>query len=421
MAKHTMQGLYQWQALPLNIKVRMTAERVRNWVNEFGEDGVYLSFSGGKDSTVLGHIIREVCGYKNIPFVFVDVPTQYPELKQFAQTFDNLVILKPKISFAQVCERYGFPMFSKEISECVADSRKYIRILTDRQTEIPFAYRIADLTGIDRRTNKENKAFVDLKMGNIPSEILKAPIRVKQLFGVKCEDFGSIYDRSKYLFMLNAPFEVSNQCCKVMKKQPMHKYNKDTGRVPIAAQMASESKLRTSQWLQNGCNGFDLKIPTSNPMSFWVEQDVLLYIKENAKSMIEVRMSSDKMFYGNRIVYKKTGASVENTEFYFPICSVYGEVVTDYEAMGQSQNQMSFADFGIFDKERPLLKTTGCKRTGCVLCGFGCHLEKESRFLRLKETHPKFHNLLYILKNNGVTYAEAIDWVNEHGNMNIKY
>ena len=136
MAKHTMQELYQWQALPLNIKVRMTAERIRNWVNEFGEDGVYLSFSGGKDSTVLGHIIREVCGYKNIPFVFVDVPTQYPELKQFAKTFDNLVILKPKISFAQVCEQYGFPMFSKEISECVADSRKYIRILTDRQTDM---------------------------------------------------------------------------------------------------------------------------------------------------------------------------------------------------------------------------------------------------------------------------------------------
>ena len=423
--KHTMSDLYQMQSLPLSAKISMTARRINEWVNEFGEDGVYLSFSGGKDSTVLGHIIREVCGYKNIPFVFVDVPTQYPELKEFAQTFDNLVILKPKISFAEVCEKYGFPMFSKEISECVEDSRKYIRILTDRQTdrqtEIPFAYRIADLIGIDRRTDKENKAFVDLKTGNIPSEILKAPIRVKQLFGVKCENFGSMYDRSKYLFMLNAPFEVSNQCCKVMKKQPMHKYNKDTGRVPITAQMASESKLRTSQWLQNGCNGFDLKIPTSNPMSFWAEQDVLLYIKENAKSMIEVRMSDDKMFYGNRIVYKKTGESVENTEFYFPICSVYGDVVTDYSAMGQCDNQMSFADYGIFDNERPLLKTTGCQRTGCVLCGFGCHLEKESRFLRLKETHPKFHNLLYVLKNNGVTYAEAIDWVNEHGNMNIKY
>ena len=133
--KHTMSDLYQMQSMSLNDKIRMTKYRIKEWVNTYGEDGVYVSFSGGKDSTVLGHIIREVCGYKNIPFVFVDVPTQYPELKQFAQTFDNLVILKPKISFAQVCEQYGFPMFSKEISECVADSRKYIRILTDRQTD----------------------------------------------------------------------------------------------------------------------------------------------------------------------------------------------------------------------------------------------------------------------------------------------
>ena len=140
-----MQELFQWQALPLNIKVRMTAERIRSWVNEFGEDGVYLSFSGGKDSTVLGHISREVCGYKNITVVFVDVPTQYPELKQFAQTFDNIVILKPKISFAQVCEKYGFPMISKEVSNCVSGARKYVKyidsqksnntILTDRQTD----------------------------------------------------------------------------------------------------------------------------------------------------------------------------------------------------------------------------------------------------------------------------------------------
>lgn len=225
-----------------------------------------------------------------------------------------------------------------------------------------------------------------MKMGNIPSEILKAPIRVKQLFGVKCEQFGRMYDRSKYLFMLNAPFEVSGQCCNVMKKQPAHQYNKDTGRVPITAQMASESKLRTSQWLQNGCNGFDLKIPTSNPMSFWTEQDVLLYIKENN----------------------------------LPICSVYGDVVTDDEETGQT-TLADFMDMEEFELGRPILHTTGCNRTGCVLCGFGCHLEKESRFERLKQTHPKFHNLLYVLKNNGITYAEAIDWVNEHGHFNIKY
>ena len=130
-----MSDLYQMQSLPLSAKINMTKLRIRQWIEEFGEDGVYVSFSGGKDSTVLVDIVRNVCGYKDIPLVFVDVPTQYPELKQFAMTFDNLAILKPKISFAEVCEKYGFPIFSKEISECIADSRKYIKILTDRQTD----------------------------------------------------------------------------------------------------------------------------------------------------------------------------------------------------------------------------------------------------------------------------------------------
>lgn len=392
MAKHTMQELYQWQALPLNIKVLMTAERIRNWVNEFGEDGVYLSFSSGKDSTVLGHIIRVVCGYKNIPFVFVDVPTQYPELKQFAKTFDNLVILKPKISFAEVCEKYGFPMISKEVSNCVSGARKYVKYLDSQKsnntilTAVPYACYMADLLGIDKRINKQNGQYKSLQMGVIPSG---SEYRLRRLNGELTDSKGnySQFNQEKYKFFLDAPFEISDLCCDIMKKKPAHDYEKKTGRKPIIATMASESVMRTQKWLQDGCNAFNVTRPHSNPMSFWTEQDVLLYIKENN----------------------------------LPICSVYGEVVTDYEAMGQCENQMSFADFGIFDNERPLLKTTGCKRTGCVLCGFGCHLEKESRFELLKQTHPKFHNLLYILKNNGVTYAEAIDWVNEHGNMNIKY
>ncbi len=397
--KHTMSDLYQMQSLPLSAKVRMTARRINEWINEFGEDGVYLSFSGGKDSTVLGHIIREVCGYKNIPFVFVDVPTQYPELKEFAKTFDNLVILKPKISFAEVCEKYGFPMIGKEVSNCVSGARKYVKyldsqkcnntILTDRQTDrqtIPYACYMADLLGIDRRINKQNEQYKSLQMGVIPSGL---EYRLRRLNGELTDSKGnySQFNQEKYKFFLDAPFEISDLCCDIMKKKPAHDYEKETGRKPIIATMASESVMRTQKWLQDGCNAFNVTRPHSNPMSFWSEQDVLLYIKENN----------------------------------LPICSVYGDVVTDYEAMGQCENQMSFADFGIFDKERPLLKTTGCQRTGCVLCGFGCHLEKESRFLRLKETHPKFHNLLYHIKNNGITYAEAIDWVNKHGNMNIKY
>ena len=65
--KHTNEELKQWQALPLNVKVEMTKARIRAWVKEYGEDGVYVSFSGGKDSTVLLHIVREE---------FADVPAE---------------------------------------------------------------------------------------------------------------------------------------------------------------------------------------------------------------------------------------------------------------------------------------------------------------------------------------------------------
>ena len=196
----------------------------------------------------------------------------------------------------------------------------------------------------------------------------------------------SNFSQTKYKFFLDAPFEISNKCCNVMKKNPSHKYFKETGRHPITAQMASESRLRTQQWLKNGCNGFNLTIPTSNPMSFWTEQDVLRYIKDRN----------------------------------LPICSVYGEVVSEDEETGQMQIS-DYEGMELFALQSQELHCTGCERTGCVLCGFGAHLGNDDRFLRLKETHPGFYKLLDTLQNNGVTYREALDWINEHGNINIKY
>lgn len=230
-------------------------------------------------------------------------------------------------------------------------------------------------------------------MGNIPSETA----RYKMICGTfeknnnvdNSNELSRMYNKSKYKFFLDAKFEISSMCCNVMKKTPTKEYAKKTGRKPITAQMASESRLRTQQWLKNGCNGFEMKNPISNPMSFWTEQDVLLYIKEkNIK-----------------------------------IASVYGEIVIDNEATGQIEGQLTMQNLGVFDLERPLLKTTGCKRTGCMFCGYGCHLEKSpNRFEMMKITHPKQYD--YIMRpkeQGGLNYKEIIDWINKNGNMNIKY
>lgn len=151
--KHTIGDLYQMQSLPLNSKVRMTMARVEGWIQEYGDDGVYISFSGGKDSTVLMDIIRNKMR-ENIPAVFVDVPTQYPELKEFATSWDNVEVLKPKISFMEVCKKYGFPLISKEVSDAVYDARKYLTRVVEMTESVQTDRRWLCVCGYCRNTEK---------------------------------------------------------------------------------------------------------------------------------------------------------------------------------------------------------------------------------------------------------------------------
>lgn len=233
--KRTMQELKQMQSLPMEIKLSMTRQRIREWVGRYGVNGVYISFSGGKDSTVLLHIAREM--YPDMEAVFVDTGLEYPEIKEFVKTFDNVTLLRPEINFRQVIEKYGYPVISKEVSKSVYYSR--------------------------RSNNPEN-------------------IYVKKLRGeLEFEGKKSQYNQEKWCFLLDAPFGVGNQCCDVMKKKPLHNFHKKTGKVPITGQMADESKLRSQKWINNGCNLYDSKYPISNPMSLWVGNDALEYIAKN--------------------------------------------------------------------------------------------------------------------------------------------
>ena len=166
----------------------------------------------------------------------------------------------------------------------------------------------------------------------------------------------SQYNTETWAFMLDAPFKISSYCCDVMKKRPVKKYGKQTNRKPFVATLDSESRLRYQKWLQMGCNAFESNTPISQPMSFWTEQDILHYIKK----------------------------------FNVPYASVYGDIVVDEpQNIDYVSGQITIYDV-LEDYEGAKLKTTGCTRTGCIFCMFGCHLEKEpNRFQKLKETHPR--------------------------------
>ena len=369
---HTREELKMRQALPLNLKIRLTEERIREWVNHYGVDGVYVSFSGGKDSTVLLDIVRR--NYPKVPAVFCDTGLEYPEIREFVKTFENVTWLKPKMNFKQVIERYGYPFISKEVSFALDGARRFLDNKEKYDGHKPLAVQNAD---------DEYKPY--------------ALLRLEGKIGKSDTGKGySQFNCQKWHFMLEAPYHFGSKCCDAMKKKPFKEYENETGRVPITAQMASESRLRMKNWLLHGCNAFDAQKKISNPMSFWTEQDVLQYIKLN----------------------------------YLPICSVYGDIVEVIEDEDAVAGQMTisdiagFEDQGSFDAERPALKTTGCDRTGCMFCGFGCHLEDpgSGRFELMKKTHPKQYE--WIMKpwaDGGLGYKEVIDWINEHGDLDIRY
>lgn len=227
MAKLEHWQLKQRQAEPLQIKEQMTAARIKAYYEQLNGD-IYVSFSGGKDSTALLHQVRRI--YPNVPAVFVDTGLEYPEIRDFVKTVDNVIWLKPKMPFTQVIEKYGYPVISKETAQKI----KEVRETTSEKLK-------------SKRMNGDEK-------GN-----------------------GKISD--KWQFLINAPFKISDRCCHVMKKEPVKRYEKETDRGAIVGTMASDSRLREGSYLQHGCNSFEGR-PMSTPMAFWLEYDVWDYIKK---------------------------------------------------------------------------------------------------------------------------------------------
>lgn len=263
--------LEQRQGQPLDIKEQLTANRIKAYYERLNGN-VYVSFSGGKDSTVLLHLVRRI--YPNVPAVFIDTGLEYPEIRDFVKTVDNVTWLKPKMPFTQVIEKYGYPVISKENAQKIKEIR----------------------------TTKSEK------------------LKNKRLYG---DEKGNGKLSEKWQFLINAPFKISDRCCHVMKKQPVKKYEKETGRSAIVGTMASDSRLRETSYLKQGCNSFEVR-PMSTPMAFWLESDVWDYIKK----------------------------------YNLPYSKIY--------------------DMGYL-------------RTGCMFCMFGLHLDKGSRFDRMKTTHPQIY------------------------------
>lgn len=310
MTKEDLKTMQEWS---LERKIRVTQTRIMEWYMHY-EGKVYVSFSGGKDSTVLLDLARRI--YPDIPAVFVDTGLEYPSIRSFVKSKENITWLRPEMSFKKVIENYGYPVISKDVSKIVYGARH----------------------GLSERTRQNYlNRFDGLNPDGTHSDY-------KQMY-------------KKYKYLLDAPFEMSNRCCLIMKETPLRKYERETGNKGIVATMAEESKQRRDGWLKTGCNAFDANVPLSKPMSFWTNQDILTYLKQ----------------------------------FNIDFAGDYGEII----------------------EENGKLKTTGLDRTGCMFCMFGVHLEKEpNRFQRMKENYPKQYDFcIRPVEQNGLGEGMVMDYI----------
>ena len=134
---HDNQRLAELQALPLHRKIGITIARITEWYNHFNGN-VYVSISGGKDSTVLWDIVHKL--FPDVPAVFSNTGLEYPEIQQFAKGICTDVV-SPKMSFAEVIKTYGYPLISKEVSEAIYYARRNTPPPTRSRMEATGTYR----------------------------------------------------------------------------------------------------------------------------------------------------------------------------------------------------------------------------------------------------------------------------------------
>lgn len=243
MEKMTREILFERQSWPLHQKIDHSLGVIDQFCSRMNGQ-VYVSFSGGKDSTVLLDLCRVI--KPDIKAVFCNTGLEYPDIVRFVRELGglpdyNIEVIHPDQKPKEIIDKFGFPLISKETSKIINNLRN-------------------NPNGVVARRARGEVEHV-WKSSKLPR---------------------------KYEFLVNEAFNTSEQCCYYLKKKPFRQYQKRTGLYPILGNMAAESQLRQSAYIRRGgCNSFQGKIESA-PLSIWTETDVWGYIKERNLQIAEI-------------------------------------------------------------------------------------------------------------------------------------
>ena len=165
------------------------------------EHNAYLSFSGGKDSTILHYLLDLALPNNKIPRVFINTGIEYVYIYQFvkelAEKDDRIIIVNSGVNIKQMLEKYGYPFKSKGHSIRVEQYNKGLN----------SNYIKKYITGYD--VNGKPITFV------CPKSLL-------------------------YQFEEKGKYNYSNKCCFKLKKEPIHKWQRENHKTIAMTGMRAE-------------------------------------------------------------------------------------------------------------------------------------------------------------------------------------
>ena len=174
---------------------------IKDTINKYDEDKFYLSFSGGKDSTVVHHLLDMAIPNNKIPRVFSNTGIEYNAIVEFVKEIadERFEIIYPKQNIKAMLERVGYPFKSKEHSCKV---------------------------GLWQR-------------GGRSKAVIKYMTADKQETKYACPQI------LKYQFTDECKLKISELCCMELKKKPFKEYQKRSGRsITITGMMREEGGQR---------------------------------------------------------------------------------------------------------------------------------------------------------------------------------
>lgn len=245
------------QFMPINDKIKWSNKKIEEflvWCEQNNYSEVLISFSGGKDSTVLLDLVVNVHKKINsklflVPAYAIEItfPTTIKFIRETVSFYQekcsylkNPLFVKPKKAWNEILKEKGYPIFSKQIS-----------VVLNRL-----------------KRSKTKTELSQIAFGIKPSARYK--LSYHRLFLLDSEMTYFLDENNQRI-----DYYFSEKCCDYVKGGLKH-----DKRPSFIGTMANESLLRKQSWIKHGCNIFNKTHPMSRPLSLWNAKDVWTYVKK---------------------------------------------------------------------------------------------------------------------------------------------